>query len=76
MKNNQQNLSKKDIVSNALGSVRVEGLEPSQSMIAALDLYVAGKKSIEKIIQETKQRYVALQRGWNLLLSKLFSSQK
>lgn len=43
MKNNQQNLSKKDIVSNALGSVRVEGLEPSQSMIAALDLYVAGK---------------------------------
>lgn len=63
MKNNQQNLSKKDIVSNALGSVRVEGLEPSQSMIAALDLYVAGKKSIEQIIQETKQRYVALQRG-------------
>ena len=63
MKNTQQNLSKKDIVSNALGSVRVEGLEPSKTMIAALDLYVAGKKSIDQIIQETKQRYVALQRG-------------
>lgn len=60
MKNNKQTPSKECIVSNALGSVRVEGLEPTQTMIAALDLYVAGKKTIEQIIQETKQRYVVL----------------
>mgnify|MGYP003351299691 CR=1 FL=1 len=62
MKNNSSIATRKSIVSNALGSVRVEGLEPSQVMIGSLALYVEGKKTIEQIIQETKDRYVSLRR--------------
>lgn len=51
---------KKANVSSALASVRVEGLEPSKQVIKELNSYVAGKKSIEEIIQQTKQRYVSL----------------
>jgi hypothetical protein len=47
-------------VSSALASVRVEGLEPSKQLLSELDAYVAGKKTIQEIIQETKERYVAL----------------
>jgi hypothetical protein len=62
MKNNLPTASKKSIVSNAIGSVRVEGLEPSQVMLSSLASYVDGKKTIDQIIQETKQRYVTLRR--------------
>jgi hypothetical protein len=47
-------------VSSALASVRVEGLEPSKQLLSELDAYIAGKKTIQEIIQETKERYVAL----------------
>jgi hypothetical protein len=47
-------------VSSALASVRVEGLEPSKELLSELDAYIAGKKTIQEIIQETKERYVAL----------------
>ncbi len=47
-------------VSSALASVRVEGLEPSKQLLSELDAYIAGKKTIQEIIQETKGRYVAL----------------
>ena len=53
-------ISKKTSVSNALASVRVEGLEPSNQVLKELDSYIAGKKTIEEIIQQTKERYVAL----------------
>jgi hypothetical protein len=52
--------SRKSSVSNALASVRVEGLEPSKQVLKELDSYIAGKKTIEEIIQQTKERYVAL----------------
>ena len=52
--------SRKLSVSNALASVRVEGLEPSKQVLKELDSYIAGKKTIEEIIQQTKERYVAL----------------
>lgn len=52
--------SRKSSVSSALASVRVEGLEPSKQVLSELDAYIAGKKTIEEIIQETKERYVAL----------------
>lgn len=52
--------SRKTSVSNALASVRVEGLEPSKQVLKELDSYIAGKKTIEEIIQQTKERYVAL----------------
>ena len=47
-------------VSSALASVRVEGLEPSKQLLSELDAYIDGKKTIQEIIQETKERYVAL----------------
>ena len=47
-------------VSSALASVRVEGLEPSKQLLSELDAYIAGKKTIQEIIQETTGRYVAL----------------
>jgi hypothetical protein len=47
-------------VSSALASVRVEGLEPSKQLLSELDAYIAGKKTIQEIIRETKERYVAL----------------
>lgn len=52
--------SRKSSVSSALASVRVEGLEPSKQVLSELDAYIDGKKTIEEIIQETKERYVAL----------------
>ncbi len=52
--------SRKSSVSNALASIRAEGLEPSKQVLKELDSYIAGKKTIEEIIQQTKERYVAL----------------
>lgn len=49
-------------MSNALGSVRVEGLEPSKQVMKELDSFISGNKTIEQIIRETKERYVALRR--------------
>lgn len=60
MKTAPLNQIKQASVSNALASVRVEGLEPSKQLIDELDSYIAGKKTIEEIIQQTKQRYVSL----------------
>lgn len=48
------------LVNAAIGSVRAEGLEPSNELIKALQSYIAGTKTIEEIIQETKEKYRAL----------------
>ena len=54
------NKSKQLSVANALASVRMEGLEPSKQVLKELDSYIAGEKTIEEIIQQTKERYIAL----------------
>ena len=50
-------------VSNAVASARIEGITPSKQLEQNLTDYVAGKKSIGEILEETKQRYVTLRRG-------------
>ena len=54
--------NKADLVASALGSVRIEGLQPSEAMLASLDQFIDGQKTIEQIIEETKERYVTLRR--------------
>ena len=76
MKTNTLTANRKSIVSNALGSVRVEGLEPSKQVMKELDSFISGNKTIEQIIRETKERYVSLRRGWCLLLSGLIDPKK
>jgi hypothetical protein len=49
-------------VSNALASARIEGIVPTKQLEQNLTDYVAGKKSITQILEETKQRYVTLRR--------------
>lgn len=63
MKINHSITSRKSIVTNALGSVRVEGLEPSKQVMKELDSFISGNKTIEQVIRETKERYVSLRRG-------------
>jgi hypothetical protein len=62
MKNNQTTLNRKDIVDNALGSLRVEGMKPSNELMKDFDAFIGGSKTIDQIIAETKERYVALRR--------------
>lgn len=50
-------------VSNAVASARIEGIVPTKQLEQNLSDYVAGKKSITQLVEETKQRYVTLRRG-------------
>ena len=50
-------------VSNAVASARIEGITPTKQLEQNLTDYVAGKKSIAQILEETKQRHVTLGRG-------------
>jgi hypothetical protein len=50
-------------VSNAVASARIEGILPTKQLEQNLTDYVAGKKTIAQLIEETKQRYVTLRRG-------------
>ena len=50
-------------VSNAVASARIEGIIPTKQLEQNLTDYVAGKKTIAQLIEETKQRYVTLRRG-------------
>jgi len=50
-------------VSNAVASARIEGIAPTKQLEQNLMDYVAGKKTIAQLIEETKQRYVTLRRG-------------
>ena len=50
-------------VANAVASGRIEGIVPTKQLEQNLTDYVAGKKSIAQILEETKQRYVTLRRG-------------
>jgi|GEM_PF-1684143 hypothetical protein len=53
---------RKDIVENTLGTMRIEGMTPTNEVLEAFDAFVLGSKTIEQIIQEIKDRYVALRR--------------
>lgn len=63
-------------VSNAVASARIEGITPTKQLEQNLTDYVAGKKSIAQILEETKQRYVTLRRGWHLLLPRYRRTSK
>ena len=63
-------------VSNAVASARIEGIIPTKQLEQNLTDYVAGKKSIAQILEETKQRYVTLRRGWHLLLLRYRRTSK
>ena len=55
-------------VSNAVASARIEGIVPTKRLEQNLTDYVAGKKSLAQILEETKKCYATLRRGWHLLL--------
>ena len=63
-------------VSNAVASARIEGITPTKQLEQSLTDYIAGKKSIAQILEETKQRYVTLRRGWHLLLPRYRRTSK
>jgi hypothetical protein len=46
-----------------LASLRIEKLEPSDSLKPALQAYVEGQKTTADLLNEVKAKYVALQRG-------------
>lgn len=46
-------------VSNAVASTQIEGIAPTRQLEQNLTDYVAGKKSIAQLIEETKRRYAA-----------------
>lgn len=71
-----QSESRQYNVSNAVASARIEGIVPTKQLEQNLTDYVAGKKSIAQILEETKQRYVTLRRGWHLLLPKYRRTSK
>ena len=47
-------------IANALASIHIEGLSISKQHKDNLNLYAEGKKTIEEIIEDTKQRYANL----------------
>ena len=55
-------------VSNAVACARIVGIAPTKQLEQNLTDYVAGKKSIAQLVEETKKYYVTLRRGWHLLL--------
>ena len=63
-------------VSNAVASALIEGIVPTKQLEQNLTDYVSGKKSIAQILEETKQRYVTLRRGWHLLLPRYRRTSK
>ena len=50
-------------VANALASLRIENLYPTDAMKRELDGYVNGRKSIAEVIAEVMRRHVPLRRG-------------
>ena len=63
-------------VSNAVASARIEGIAPTKQLEQNLTDYISGKKSIAQLVEEAKQRYVTLRRGWYLLLPRYRRTSK
>jgi hypothetical protein len=51
------------IVDNALGTLRVENLSPSESLQAGLEAYVNGQKTTTDLLNDIKSRYVTPRRN-------------
>lgn len=62
MKANANKAVRKQIVANTLGSLRIEKLAPSPSLLASLDSYVNGQKTTTDLLNEARLKYVALRR--------------
>lgn len=62
MKANVTKAVRKQIVANTLGSLRIEKLAPSPSLLTGLDSYVNGQKTTADLLNETRLKYVALRR--------------
>ena len=50
-------------VANMLATLRIEKLEPSESLKPALQAYVNGQKTTADLLNEVKAKYVALRGG-------------
>jgi hypothetical protein len=50
-------------VGNMLATLRIEKLEPSDSLKPTLQAYVDGQKTTVDLLNEVKAKYVELQRG-------------
>ena len=50
-------------VANMFATLRIEKLEPSDSLKPALQAYVDGQKTTVDLLNEVKEKYVAVQRG-------------
>ena len=50
--------TRKAAINNAIASLRIEGLFVSQVHQKNLNAYAEGKKTIQQVIEETKERYV------------------
>jgi len=50
-------------VANMLATLRIERLEPSNSLKPAIQAYVNGQKPTADLLNEVKAKYVALRRG-------------
>jgi hypothetical protein len=50
-------------VANMLATLRIERLEPSNSLKPAIQAYVNGQKTTADLLNEVKAKYVALRRG-------------
>ena len=51
------------IVNDALGTLRVENLRPSDSLKVGLAAYVSGPKATADLLSDIKSKDVALRRG-------------
>ena len=50
-------------VANMFATLRIEKLEPSDSLKPPLQAYVEGQKTTADLLNEVKAKYVALRRG-------------
>ncbi len=53
-------------VANMFATLRIEKLEPSDSLKPALQAYVEGQKTTVDLLNEVKAKYGALKPGWLL----------
>jgi hypothetical protein len=50
-------------VANMLGTMRVEKIAPSESLMPSLTAYIDGQKTTADLLKEVKAKYSAQQRG-------------
>jgi len=55
--------ARQKIVANAIATLRIEQLSPSQGLKVDLKAYIAGQKSSSDLLQQLQSKYVTLRRG-------------